>query len=85
MNWAAGILQALALAGGPVRGVAQIGGIRIVRSNSPTTGALLVFDARKALSGRGLDLPLEHGCGADTAQPATVGRHPGADQPDPEP
>lgn len=55
------LLQVLSMAGGPIAGVAQLGGIRIVRSNSPTTGELIVFDARKALSGRGLDLPLEPG------------------------
>lgn len=55
------LLQVLSMAGGPIPGVAQLGGIRIVRSNSPTTGELIVFDARKALSGRGLDLPLEPG------------------------
>ncbi len=30
-------------------------------STSPTTGELIVFDVRKALTGRGLDLPLEPG------------------------
>lgn len=49
------------MAGGPQAGVAKLGAIRIVRSNSPTSGELIVFDARTALSGRGLDLPLEPG------------------------
>lgn len=54
-------LQVLSMAGGPISGVAQLGGIRIVRSNSPTPGELIVFDARKSLSERGLDLPLKPG------------------------
>lgn len=55
------LLQALTMAGGPKAGTAKLGGIRIVRTLSPTTGELIVFDARKALTGRGLDLPLEPG------------------------
>lgn len=55
------LLQVLSMAGGPQSGVAQLGAIRIVRSSSPTTGELIVFDARRALEGRGLDLPLEPG------------------------
>jgi len=55
------LLQALTMAGGPQAGVALLDGIRIIRSTSPTTGELIVFDARKALTGRGLDLPLEPG------------------------
>jgi polysaccharide export outer membrane protein len=55
------LMQALTMAGGPQAGVAQLGAIRIIRSTTPTTGELIVFDARKALTGRGLDLPLEPG------------------------
>jgi len=55
------LLQVLSMAGGPVAGQAQLSEIRIVRTVSPTQGELIVVDATRMLSGRGLDFPLEPG------------------------
>ncbi len=55
------LLQVLSIAGGPVAGQAQLSEIRIVRTVSPTQGELIVVDATRMLSGRGLDFPLEPG------------------------
>jgi polysaccharide export outer membrane protein len=55
------LLQVLSMAGGPVAGQALLSEIRIVRTASPTQGELIVVDATRMLSGRGLDFPLEPG------------------------
>ena len=49
------------MAGGPVAGQALLSEIRIIRTASPTQGELIVVDATRMLSGRGLDFPLEPG------------------------
>jgi polysaccharide export outer membrane protein len=55
------LLQVLSIAGGPSAGQAQLAEIRIVRTASPTQGELIVVDATRMLTGRGLDFPLEPG------------------------
>lgn len=55
------LLQVLAIAGGPAPGQSLLSEIRIVRARSPTQGELIVVDAQRMLSGRGLDFPLEPG------------------------
>ena len=55
------LLQVLSIAGGPVAGQAQLNDVRIIRTASPTQGELIVVDATRMLSGRGLDFPLEPG------------------------
>jgi polysaccharide export outer membrane protein len=55
------ILQVLSMAGGPKPGAAQLKAIRIIRSSSPISGELIVYDATSILSGRGPDFPLEPG------------------------
>jgi polysaccharide biosynthesis/export protein len=55
------LLQVLTIAGGPVPGQAQLAEIRIIRTASPTQGELIVVDATRMLTGRGLDFPLEPG------------------------
>lgn len=55
------LLQVLAMAGGPVAGQAQLGDIRVIRTASPTQGELIIIDATRMLTGRGLDFPLEPG------------------------
>lgn len=55
------LLQVIAMAGGTVAGQAQASEIRIIRTASPTQGELIVVDATRMLTGRGLDFPLEPG------------------------
>jgi polysaccharide export outer membrane protein len=55
------LLEALAIAGGQIPVTAQMDGIRIIRSYSPTRGELIVFDATVTITGRGPDFPLEPG------------------------
>jgi polysaccharide export outer membrane protein len=55
------LLQALTEAGGPEAGKALLREIRIIRTASPTQGELIVVDATRMLTGRGLDFPLEPG------------------------
>jgi len=55
------LLQVLSVAGGPVGGQALLSDIRIIRTASPTQGELIVVDATRMLTGRGLDFPLEPG------------------------
>jgi polysaccharide export outer membrane protein len=55
------LLQVLALAGGPVGGQALLSDIRIIRTTSPTQGELIIVDATRMLTGKGLDFPLEPG------------------------
>ena len=55
------LLQVLSIAGGPVAGQAFLSEIRIIRASSPTRGELIVLDANRILTGRGLDFPLEPG------------------------
>jgi polysaccharide export outer membrane protein len=55
------LLQVLSIAGGPVPGQAQLTDIRIIRTASPTQGELIIVDATRMLTGRGLDFPLEPG------------------------
>lgn len=55
------LLQALTIAGGPDLSQAQLAEVRVVRAFSPTTGELIVVDARKMLAGEALDFPLALG------------------------
>jgi polysaccharide export outer membrane protein len=55
------LLQVLSVAGGPVAGQAFLGEVRIIRATSTTRGELIVVDANRILTGRGLDFPLEPG------------------------
>ena len=55
------LLQVLSIAGGPVPGQAQLTDIRIIRTASPTQGELIIVDATRMLTGRGLDFPVEPG------------------------
>lgn len=55
------LMQVLTIAGGPVPGQALLDQIRIIRTTSPTQGELIVVDATRMLSGKGLDFPLEPG------------------------
>lgn len=55
------LLQVLSIAGGPVAGQALLTDIRIIRTASPTQGELIVVDATRMLTGKGLDFPLEPG------------------------
>jgi polysaccharide export outer membrane protein len=55
------LLEALAIAGGQVSTQAQMNGIRIIRTYSPTRGELIVFDASTTLVGLAPDFPLEPG------------------------
>jgi polysaccharide biosynthesis/export protein len=55
------LLQVLSMAGGPTKGQALLTDIRIIRTASPTQGELIVVDANRMLTGKGLDFPLEPG------------------------
>ena len=55
------LMQALAMAGGVRPGVAGLSAVRVVRSNAPTEGELLVVDAGRILAGAAMDLPLAPG------------------------
>jgi polysaccharide biosynthesis/export protein len=55
------LLQVLSMAGGPVAGQALLSDIRIIRTASPTQGELIIVDATRMLTGKGLDFPLEPG------------------------
>ncbi|NUB46457.1 polysaccharide export protein [Fertoebacter nigrum] len=55
------LLQVLAVAGGPVAGQALLSDVRIIRTASPTQGELIIVDATRMLTGKGLDFPLEPG------------------------
>lgn len=55
------LLQVLSIAGGPVAGQAFLSEVRIIRATSTTRGELIVLDANRILTGRGLDFPLEPG------------------------
>lgn len=55
------LLQVLSMAGGPTVGQALLTDIRIIRTGSPTQGELIVVDANRMLTGKGLDFPLEPG------------------------
>lgn len=55
------LLEAISMAGGQTPGTALMAEVRIIRSTSPTTGELIVFDARRTLSGLAPDFPLEPG------------------------
>ncbi len=55
------LLEALSLSGGQIATQAQMNGIRIIRSYSPTRGELIVFDASTTLTGLAPDFPLEPG------------------------
>ena len=55
------LLQVLSVAGGPMGGQALLSDIRVIRTASPTQGELIVVDATRMLTGRGLDFPLEPG------------------------
>ncbi|NBZ89177.1 polysaccharide biosynthesis/export family protein [Stagnihabitans tardus] len=55
------LLQVISIAGGTTAGQALSSEIRIIRTASPTQGELIVVDATRMLTGRGLDFPLEPG------------------------
>ena len=55
------LTRAIAVAGGYVRVGGAMSYVRIIRSQSPTRGELLVVDVNKILRGEALDFPLQSG------------------------
>lgn len=55
------LLEAIAIAGGQVPGASLMSEVRIIRSTTPTSGELIVFDARRVLNGLAPDFRLEPG------------------------
>ncbi|MEM6902984.1 MAG: sugar transferase [Pseudomonadota bacterium] len=53
------LMQAISQVGGPISPGADMQQVRIIRTNSPLEGELLVVDADSILSGNMLDLPLQ--------------------------
>lgn len=55
------LIEAISIAGGQVPGASLMSEVRIIRSTSPTSGELILFDARRVLNGLAPDFRLEPG------------------------
>ena len=55
------LAQAVAQAGGPLRGEANLRRVRVIRALSPVSGQLFVVDYRRIIEGESFDMPLEPG------------------------
>jgi polysaccharide export outer membrane protein len=55
------LIEAISIAGGQVPGASLMSEVRIIRSTSPTSGELILFDARRVLNGMAPDFRLEPG------------------------
>ncbi len=53
------LVQAISEAGGPITPGAKMEDVRVIRTNSPLEGELLVVDTNAILSGQMLDIPLQ--------------------------
>jgi len=60
-NASLSLAEAIARSGGPRRGEAQLGQVRVIRANSPVSGELFVVDFTRILDGKAMDMPLQPG------------------------
>lgn len=55
------LAQAVAQAGGHIRGQANLDRVRVIRSRSPVDGELFIIDYSRIMTGESFDMPLEPG------------------------
>jgi len=55
------LAQAVAEAGGPIRGQANLKRVRVIRARSPVEGELFIVDYKRIIAGESFDMPLEPG------------------------